>query len=101
MSIFLNRYQIRHVHNNSEPGTWESVAVGVFSKPGSIPIVFGIEMRYEVGDVPIRELVADDGDMHLTTYPQATLQHAEVHELARTGFVQTKAGAFQMLALRR
>ena len=99
MSIFRNRYQIRHVHNNASHGTWESVVVGVFSRPGRIPVLFGIEMRYEVGDAPIRALdLGIDNDMQLLMYPIVLLTQEQTYELARTGVIQIEEGVVQLLA---
>lgn len=111
-AIFKNRYITRLVVDSRnglespQQAKQLHVVLGVFTPIPVIgvnlqplmPTIFGIPMKYEVGDVPLHRITSVGADLHLISGTVDKFDQASVYALAQGGLVtRLGKGVVQLL----
>lgn len=108
--IFRNKYLERLVIDDMKVGAeradnptshhpaWTRIVLGVYSKHGRMPVIFGIPKEYEEGPIALGIMQVDSKhDLHLTRDNAIVLTQAQVFNLALYGCIDVEDGVVQLL----
>lgn len=102
-AIFRNKFQTRiAIDDHIDKREAVHIVLGVYTPTSMMPVIFGIPMRYEMGQVNINRVTShivpgDEFEMHFTTEVLDTLSEVDVKVLASGGHIVSEAATIQLL----